>query len=58
LQYVLGRLEGVQRLEDVDGGRSVEWLTLASERERKIAMTFFWRGVDLADELRRRGVAP
>lgn len=53
LRSILSRLEGVQRVEDMDSGRPVEWATLESERERKIAMTYFWQGFDYAEKYRK-----
>ena len=50
LRLILSRLEGVQRVEDLDGGRPCEWGYLDTEREQKIATVFFWRGVEFADE--------
>ena len=56
LREFLSRLEGVQRVDDMDGGRSVEWADLETERERKIAVTYFWRGVDQAQKWMREGI--
>lgn len=56
LRMILGKLKGVQRVEDMDGGRSVEWNDLETERERKIAMIYFWRGVDQARKWMRDGL--
>ena len=56
LREFLSRLEGVQRVDDMDGGRSVEWSLLSIERERKIAVTYFWRGVDQAQKWMREGI--
>jgi len=53
LRLVLSKLEGVQRVEDADGGRSVEWKDLKTERERKIAVTYFWDGFEFAEEYRK-----
>ncbi|MBC7075995.1 MAG: hypothetical protein H5T98_07995 [Syntrophomonadaceae bacterium] len=53
LRLVFSKLEGVQRVEDADGGRSVEWKDLGTERERKIAVTYFWDGFEFAEEWRR-----
>lgn len=56
LREFLSRLEGVQRVDDMDGGRGVEWSLLSIERERKIAVTYFWRGVDQAQRWREEGL--
>lgn len=56
LRTVLGKVEGVQRVEDMDNGRPVEWENLESERERKIAMVHFWKGVDRAIQWQKEGV--
>ena len=56
LREILSRFEGVQRVEDMDNGRPVEWENLESERERKIAMVHFWKGVDRARQWREDGV--
>ncbi len=50
-RLVLSKLKGVQRVEDMDNGRSVEWADLETERERKIAVTYFWKGVEQAQRL-------
>lgn len=55
LRLVLSKLEGVQRVDDLDGGRSVEWDTLETERERKIALVYFHKGVDFVEQMRERG---
>jgi hypothetical protein len=44
LRLILERLEDVGLVEDMDEGRPVEWANLETERERKIAMTYFWKG--------------
>lgn len=56
LRLILSKLEGVQRVEDMDNGRSVEWNDLETERERKIAITYFWRGVEQAQKWMREGL--
>ncbi len=56
LRLILSKLEGVQRVEDMDNGRSVEWNNLETERERKIAITYFWRGVEQAQKWREEGI--
>lgn len=56
LRLILSKLEGVRRVEDMDNGQSVEWNNLETERERKIAITYFWRGVDQAQKWRREGI--
>ena len=53
LRLVLSKLKGVQRVEDMDNGRSVEWNDLETERERKIAMVHFWKGFHYAEEWRQ-----
>jgi hypothetical protein len=53
LREILSRLEGVSRVEDMDDGRSVEWNDLETERERKIAMVYHWKGYEFAEEYRR-----
>lgn len=50
LRLILSHLQGVQRVEDMDGGRPVEWNDLRTERERKIAIVYFWRGVEQAQQ--------
>lgn len=55
LRLILSKLEGVQPVDDMDGGRSVNWNDLETERERKIAIVFFWQGFEFAKELRERG---
>ena len=48
----LNRLvEGVAAL---GRGRNVEWGALTSERERKIGVTYFWKGCTFADDFRLR----
>lgn len=56
LRLILSKLEGVQRVDDLDGGRSVEWNDLETERERKVAVTYFWKGVDQARQWIREGL--
>lgn len=56
LRLILSKLEGVQPVEDMDNGRSVEWNDLETEREKKIAVTYFWRGVDQAQKWREDGI--
>jgi hypothetical protein len=53
LRLILSKLEGVQPVEDMDSGRSVEWNDLETERERKIAMVHFWKGFHYAEEWRQ-----
>ena len=53
LRLILSKLEGVQPVEDMDSGRSVEWNDLETERERKIAMVHFWKGFHYAEEWRK-----
>ncbi len=53
LRLILSKLEGVQPVDDMDGGRSVEWNDLETERERKIAMVYFWKGFHYAEEWRQ-----
>lgn len=55
LRLVLGKLEGIQRVEDMDGGRNVEWDSLETEREQKIAIVYFWRGVEQAKQWAKEG---
>jgi len=45
LLLILSRLQGVQAVDEMDNGQSVEWKDLETERERKIAVTYFWKGV-------------
>ena len=56
LRLTLGKLQGVQAVDEMDNGRSVEWADLETERERKIAITYFWRGVDQAQKWMRGGI--
>lgn len=56
LRLILSRLQGVQRVEDMDNRRSVEWNNLVTERERKIALVYFWRGVEQAQQWMREGL--
>ncbi|NPV74640.1 MAG: hypothetical protein HPY89_12905 [Pelotomaculum sp.] len=56
LRLILSGLGGVQAVEDMDGGRSVEWGDLKTERERKIAMVYFWQGVEQAERWREDGI--
>lgn len=56
LRLVLSKLKGVQRVEDMDNGRSVEWADLETERERKIAVTYFWKGVEQAQRWVKEGI--
>jgi len=37
-------------------GRSVEWADLETERERKIAVTYFWKGVEQAQRWVKEGI--
>lgn len=53
LRLILSKLEGVQRVEDMDKGRSVEWNNLETERERKIATVYFWKGFHYTEEWRK-----
>lgn len=53
LRLILERLEGVQPVNDMDGGRNVEWNDLETERERKIAIVHFWKGFEFAEEYHR-----
>ena len=53
LRLILSKLEGVQPVEDMDSGRSVEWNDLETERERNIAMVLFWHGFHSAEEWRQ-----
>jgi len=56
LRLILSKLEGVQSVDDMDNGRSVEWNDLKTERERKIAVVYFWRGVEQAQKWREEGI--
>ena len=53
LRLVLSKLKGVQLVDDMDDGRSVEWNDLETERERKIAMAYFCKGFHYAEEWRK-----
>ena len=53
LRLILSKLEGVQAVDEMDNGRSVEWADLETERERKIAMVHFWKGFRYAEEWRQ-----
>jgi len=53
LRLVLSKLKGVQLVDDMDDGRSVEWNDLETERERKIAMVHFCKGFHYAEEWRK-----
>jgi len=53
LRLILSKLEGVQAAYDMDSDKPVEWNDLESERERKIADTFFWKGFHYAEEWRQ-----
>ncbi len=52
LRLILERLEGVGLVDDMDGGRSVEWSSLETKRERKIAMAYFTQGTEAAEKKR------
>jgi hypothetical protein len=56
LRLMLSKLEGVQLVDEMDGGRSVEWGDLKTEREQKIAVVYFWRGVEQAQRWAEEGV--
>lgn len=56
LRLMLLKIEGLQLVESMDDGRSVEWRDLYAERERKIAFTYFWRGVEQAEIWQREGI--
>lgn len=56
LRLILSKLEGVQAVDEMDNGRSVEWNDLETERERKIALVYFWRGVEQAQQWMREGL--
>ncbi len=56
LRLILSKLEGVQLVDDMDDGRPVEWNDLETERERKIAVTYFWKGVEQAQRWVKEGI--
>jgi hypothetical protein len=56
LRLILSRLQGVQAVDEMDNGRSVEWADLETERERKIAVTYFWKGVEQAQRWVKEGI--
>ncbi len=56
LRYILSRLQGVQAVDEMDNGRPVEWDDLQVERERKIAMVYFWKGVEQARQWMKEGI--
>lgn len=56
LRLILSKLEGVQAVDEMDNGRSVEWADLETERERKIAVTYFWKGVEQAQCWVKEGI--
>ncbi len=56
LRLILSKLEGVQAVDEMDNGRSVEWADLETERERKIAVTYFWKGVEQAQRWVKEGI--
>jgi hypothetical protein len=41
---------------DMDGGRPVEWKDLETERERKICMVHFWKGVEQGRQWVKEGM--
>jgi hypothetical protein len=56
LHLMFSKLEGVQAVEEMDHGRPVEWADLETEREQKIAITYFWRGVEQAQKWMGEGI--
>jgi len=56
LRLILSKIEGVQAVDEMDNGRSVEWADLETERERKIAVTYFWKGVEQAQRWVKEGI--
>ena len=56
LRLTLGKLQGVQAVDEMDNGHSVEWKDLETEREQKIAVTYFWKGVRQAQKWMREGI--
>jgi len=56
LRLILSKLEGVQAVDEMDNGRSVEWADLETDRERKIAVTYFWKGVRQAQRWVKEGI--
>ncbi len=56
LRLILSKLEGVQAVDEMDNGRSVEWADLETERERKIAVAYFWKGVEQAQRWVKEGI--
>lgn len=56
LRLILEHIEGIQSVDDIDGGRPVEWCDLNAERERKIAIAYFWHGVQQADQWYKEGI--
>jgi hypothetical protein len=56
LRLILSKLEGVQAVDEMDNGRSVEWADLETERERKIAVNYFWKGVEQAQRWVKEGI--
>lgn len=56
MRYMLSKLEGVMAVADMDGGRPVEWKDLETERERKICMVHFWKGVEQGRQWVKEGM--
>ena len=56
LRLILSKLEGVQAVAEMYNGRSAEWADLVTERERIIAVTFFWKGVEQAQRWATEGI--
>ncbi len=56
LRLMLSQLEDLQALGAMDQGRPVEWKDLETERERKICMVHFWKGVEQAREWQKEGL--
>lgn len=56
LRLILSKLEGVQAVDEMDNGRSVEWADLETDQERKIAVAYFWKGVEQAQRWVKEGI--
>lgn len=56
MRLMVGLLENAQSVDSMDNGLPVDWDNLVIERERKIAIKYFWHGVAQAEQWVSQGV--